>query len=149
MHTRSINYLLYSIFQQRADYYFMIRVAIADDHPELRLALRLLLHLSKEITVVCESGNGQEAVDCVKQLQPDVLVIDIQMPVLNGLDATRQIVELSLPTRVIVISINREHFFARQAAVSGAKGFVSKDDIPRFLLPAIEAVYRGELFFRD
>ena len=127
----------------------MIRVAIADDHQELRLALRLLLHLSKEITVVCESGNGQEVVDCVKQLQPDVLVMDIQMPGLNGFDATRQIVELSVPTRVILISINKEHFFANQAAMVGAKGFISKDDIPRFLLPAVEAVFRGALFFRD
>jgi DNA-binding NarL/FixJ family response regulator len=127
----------------------MIRVAIADDHPELRLALRLLLQLSKEIKVVCENGQGQEAVDCVKQLQPDVLVMDIQMPVLNGFEATRQIVELSIPTRVILISIDREHIFAQQAAACGAKGFVSKDNIPRFLLPAIEAVYRGEQFFRN
>jgi DNA-binding NarL/FixJ family response regulator len=126
----------------------MIRVAIADDHPELRLALRLLLHLSSDITVVCESANGQEAVDCVKQLQPDVLVMDIQMRGLDGFEATRQIVELSAPTRVILISIDREYFFAEQAATVGAQGFVSKDKIPRFLLPAIEAVYRGELFFR-
>ena len=127
----------------------MIRVAIADDHPELRLALRLMLHLSKDIKVVCEKGDGQEAVDCVKQLQPDVLVMDIQMPVLNGLEATRQIVQLSLPTRVILISSYHERFFVRQAAEAGAKGFVLKDHVPRDLLQAIEVVQRGELFFKD
>jgi DNA-binding NarL/FixJ family response regulator len=127
----------------------MIRVAIADDHPELRLALRLLLHLSKDITGVCENVDGQQAVDCVKQMQPDILVMDIQMPVLNGLEATRQIVQLSLPTRVILISNYHERFFVRQAAEAGAKGFVLKDDVPRFLLQAIEIVQRGELFFND
>jgi DNA-binding NarL/FixJ family response regulator len=127
----------------------MIRVAIADDHPELRLALRLMLHLSKEIAVVCEKGNGQEAVDCVKQLQPDVLAMDIQMPVLNGFEATRQIVQLAVPTRVILISSHHERFFVREAAEAGAKGFVLKDDVPRFLLRAIEVVHRGELYFKD
>ena len=127
----------------------MIRVAIADDHPELRLALRLLLHLSKEMTVVCENSNGQEAVECVRQLQPDVLVMDIQMPVLSGFEATRQIVELSVSTRVILISTYKESFFARRAAEVGAQGFVLKDDVPRFLLTAIEAVHHGEFFFKD
>ena len=127
----------------------MIRVAISDDHPELRLALRLLLNLSKIIEIVCETSNGEEAVDCVKRLQPDVLVMDIHMPVLNGFEATRQIVDLSLPTRVILISTDRERFIARRAAAIGAKGFLAKDDLPKFLLQTIEAVHRGELFFPD
>ena len=129
--------------------YSMIRVALADDHPELRLAVRLLLRLSHEIEVVGETSNGQEALDCVMRLQPDVLVIDIQMPVLDGLTATKQIVDLSLPTRVIIISLTRGSFIARKAAAAGAKGFLAKDDLAGSLLPAIEAVYRGELFFRE
>ena len=127
----------------------MIRVVIADDFPELRLALRLMLHLSKDITVVGEKGDGQEAVDCVKQLQPHILVMDVRMPVINGFEATRQIVQLSVPTRVILISSYHERFFVREAAEAGAKGLVLKDDVPRFLLRAIEVVQRGELFFRD
>jgi DNA-binding NarL/FixJ family response regulator len=134
---------------ERAARQSMIRVAISDDHPELRLALRLLLNISKIIEIVCETSNGEEAVDCVKRLQPDVLVMDIHMPVLNGFEATRQIVDLSLPTRVILISTDRERFIARQAAAVGAKGFLRKDDIPRLLLQAIGAVRRGELFFPD
>jgi DNA-binding NarL/FixJ family response regulator len=125
----------------------MIRVALAEDHPEMRVALRLLLRLSKEIELVCEAGNGQEAVDCVKRLQPDVLVMDIHMPVLDGFSATKQITELSLPTRVILISTDIGRFVVRHAIVVGAQGYVAKDDLAESLLPAIEAVYRGETFF--
>ena len=125
----------------------MIRVAIADDHPELRLTLRLLLSMSKDIKIVCETSDGQEAVDCVKHLQPDVLVMDIHMPVLDGYAATMQIIELLVPTRVILISMDTGNFFVRQAVAVGAKGFVSKDDIAELLLPAIETVHRGGLFF--
>lgn len=127
----------------------MIRVALADDHPEVLLALRLLLRLSDEIDVICETSNGQDALDCVMQLQPDVLVIDIQMPLLDGLTATKRIVSLSLSTRVLIISLNRGSFIARQAAAAGAKGFLAKEDLPESLLPAIQAVHRGDLFFKE
>lgn len=127
----------------------MIRVALADDHPEVRLALRLLLHLSEEIEVTCEVEDGQSAIDCVRSLQPDVLVIDIQMPVLDGLEATRQIMKLSLLTRVIVISLDRGSFIAARAAEAGARGFLAKDDVGTYLLAAIEAVHRGEQFFME
>jgi len=72
----------------------MIRVAIADDHSELRLALRLLLSLYRNFEIVCEASNGQEALECVKEVQPDVLVMDIQMPGLDGFESTKQIVAL-------------------------------------------------------
>jgi DNA-binding NarL/FixJ family response regulator len=127
----------------------MIRVALADDHPELRLALRLLLRLSDKMELVCETSNGQDALDCVTSLQPDVLVIDIQMPVLDGLAATKQIIDLALPTRVLIISLTRGSFIVRKAAEAGAKGFLAKDDLATYLLPAIEAVHRGEFFFRE
>lgn len=125
----------------------MIRVAIADDHPEMRVALHLLLSLSKEIELVCEASNGQEAVECVKSLQPDVLVMDISMPVLNGFEATRQIIELAVPTRVILISLQIGSFIVMQAIAAGAQGFVPKDNVAKQLPLAIETVYRGETFF--
>ena len=127
----------------------MIRVAIAEDHPEMRVALRLLLRLARDMEVVGEVANGQEAVDCVKQLQPDVLVMDIQMPVLNGWAATRQILELGLLTGVILISLNRGKYIALKAAEVGAKGFLSKDYLPTSLLPAVRAVYQGGKFFEE
>ena len=127
----------------------MIRVAIADDHPEMRVALRLLLSISKEIEIVCETSNGQEAVDCVKRLQPDVLVMDIHMPVLDGFAATKQINDSSVSTRVILISTYTGSFIARHAAAVGAQGFVPKDKVAKSLLPAIEIVHRGEMFFTE
>lgn len=125
----------------------MIRVAIADDHPEMRVALRLLLSLSEEIEIVCETNNGQEAVDCVQRLRPDVLVMDIHMPVLDGFGATLQIADLLVPTRVILISSYRGSFIAMQAAAVGAQGFVPKDELVTFLRQAIETVHQGETFF--
>ena len=125
----------------------MIRVALSDDSPEMRVTLRLLLGLSKNIEVVCVTSNGQEAVDCVKSFQPDVLVMDIRMPVLNGFEATKQIIDLAVPTRVILISTELGSFVARKAAAVGAKGFVAKDDVAELLVRAIETVHSGELFF--
>jgi DNA-binding NarL/FixJ family response regulator len=127
----------------------IIRVAIAEDHLEMRVALRLLLRLSKDVEIVGEADNGQEAVECVKQLQPDILVMDIQMPVLDGWAATLQILELGLPTQVILISLNRGRYIASKAAEVGAKGFLSKDYLPTSLLPAIRAVYLGGKFFDE
>ncbi len=127
----------------------MIRVALADDHAEMRVALRLLLSMSKEIEIVCVTSNGQEAVDCVKRLQPDVLVMDIHMPVLDGFAATKQISDLSIPTRVILISTETGNFFVMQAIAVGAQGFVPKDKVAKSLLPAIETVHRGETFFME
>ena len=127
----------------------MIRVAVADDHPELRVALHLLLRLSDEIEIVCEASDGQEAIECVKNLQPDVLVMDIQMPVLDGFAATERIMELGSTTRVILFSIYRGLFYSRRAALVGAKGFLPKDDLGTELLPAIQAVYRGETVFKE
>ena|SRR5687768_14291579 len=127
----------------------MIRVALADDHPELRLALRLLLRLSNDLEIVCDASDGQEALDCAVRLQPDVFVLDIQMPGLDGFTVTKKIVDLALPTRVLIISLTRGSFILQKAVEAGAKGFLAKEDLAAFLLPAIEAVHRGELFFKE
>ena len=125
----------------------MIRVAITEDHPQVRAALRLLLSLSKDIELICETDNGQEAVNCVKRLQPDVLVMAIHLPLLDGFEATKQITDLPVSTRVILISVDIGSNIVMEAAGVGARGFVPKDDAAKQLLPAIEAVQRGETFF--
>lgn len=125
----------------------MIRVAIAEDHAEMRVVLKLFIGLSSEMELVCEAVHGQEAVDCVKQLQPDVLVMDIQMPVLDGLEATKQIAEVTPGTRVILISLQRGRYIVALAENAGAKGYVPKDDLARSLLEAIRQVHSGETYF--
>jgi len=127
----------------------MIRVAIADDHPEMRVALRLLLSKADNIELVCEVVCGWEAVDCVWRFRPDVLVMDVNMPDLDGIAATKEIAKLPVPTRVILISLARDRSFSQQAAGAGADGFIPKDNLVDSLLPAIEAVLRGEQFFPD
>jgi len=127
----------------------LIRVAVAEDHPEMRVVLRLLVKLSTDMKLVWDGNNGQEAVDAVKRLQPDVLVMDIQMPRLDGFSATLQIVELGVHTQVILISGHIGSYIAMKSAEVGAKGFVPKDDLATSLPLAIRAVYRGETFFME
>ena len=127
----------------------MIRVAITEDHPDMRDALRMLLSQSKDIEVVYETDNGQETVDSVKRIQPDVLVMAINIPGINGFTATKQIAGLPVPTRVILISLDNGSFIARQAAEVGAQGFVAKEDAARQLLSAIKTVYQGETYFLE
>ena len=125
----------------------MIRVAITDDNPKILITLRLLLSLSQDMEIVCELHNGQEAIDCAKELQPDVLVMDVHMPVLDGFAATKRITKLPVCTRVILISLDIESATAEQAAAVGAQGFIPKDEVAKQLLPAIETVSHGETFF--
>jgi DNA-binding NarL/FixJ family response regulator len=125
----------------------MIRIAIADDSAELRTALRLLTKLYKHIELVGEATDGQEALDCVERLLPDVLVMDIRMPVLDGLAVTKRIQNLTVGTRVILMSSDIGAYVAKTAREAGARGYLRKDDLGKQLLPAIEAVHYGEEFF--
>lgn len=113
----------------------------------MRLALRLLLKLSTQIELVCEAEDGQQALECVQKLQPDVLVMDIRMPVLDGMAATRRLAELGLKTRVILVSSYTGGYIVTQASGAGAQGYVPKDAVAKELLRAIEAVQRGETYF--
>ena len=125
----------------------MIRVAITEDHPAMRDALRMLLSLSGEIELVSEMDNGEQAVDCAKRIQPDVLIIAVNMPGMDGFAATKQIADLPVLTRVILISLDSGSYILRQAAAVGAQGFVSKDNAAKQLLSAIRTVHQGETYF--
>ena len=127
----------------------MIRVAISEDHPDMREALRMLLDLSPEVELVYETDNGQAAVDCAKRIQPDVLVMAVNLPGIDGFTATKQIAGLPVPTRVILISLDNGSFVVRQAAEVGAQGFVAKEDAARQLLPAIKTVHQGHTYFLE
>jgi YesN/AraC family two-component response regulator len=93
----------------------MIRVVIVDDGPELRVSLQLLLKLYKDIKVVGEATNGQDAIDCAKRVKPDLMIMDMRMPVMNGLQATRYIKDVARSIRVILISFDIEEYMSSKA----------------------------------
>jgi len=104
----------------------LIRVLIVDDMPQVRQELRLLLQLSNEVEIVGEAGDGQEAINQAELLQPDVVVMDLEMPILDGLQATLQIKQRKVAKRVVILSVHSEPEDLDRAMQAGADAFVQK-----------------------
>jgi two-component system response regulator NreC len=121
-----------------------IRVLLADDHTILRDGIRALLDDQADIEVIGEAGDGQATVKMTAQLQPDVVVMDIAMPLLNGLEATRQIQRDFPQVKVLILTMHENEEYIRQVLAAGALGYVLKDAAARDLIGAIRAVYQGE-----
>jgi len=124
----------------------MIRVLIAEDHLMVRAGLRAFLEKSGDIHVLGEASNGQEAIELVKELKPDVLIMDIMMPRMNGLQAAENIRELKLPTHILLLSMYSDAGLINQALQYGVKGYVLKSSASDELLRAVRAVANGETF---
>jgi NarL family two-component system response regulator LiaR len=122
----------------------VISVLIVDDHPIVRHGLRTLLDLQEDIRVVGEAINGKEAVDLAARLKPDVVLMDLVMPEMDGISATRQISALHQSTRVIALTSFVEDEKVVPALQAGAVSFLLKDVFPTELLDAIRAAYHGE-----
>ena len=123
-----------------------IRILIADDHRLVREGLRALLEGQGEFQVVAEASNGREAVERALQVKPDVVLIDITMPEMDGLEATRRLVEKDPAFRVLVLTVHETEDYFFRALEAGALGFVVKDADSRDLAAAIRAVHRGGAF---
>jgi DNA-binding NarL/FixJ family response regulator len=121
-----------------------IRVLLVDDQPLLRTGFRMVLGSEPDLTVVGEAGDGIEAVELARRLQPDVVLMDIRMPRLDGVEATRRIVEAGLPTRVLVLTTFDLDEYVVGALRAGASGFVTKDVPAEDLVDAIRVVAAGE-----
>jgi DNA-binding NarL/FixJ family response regulator len=117
-----------------------IRILIVDDIPQVRRELRTLLPLVDDIEIVGEAGNGQEAIELAAALQPDALLIDVEMPILDGLEATRRIKQASPATRIIILSIHNDTAVRTQARSAGADDFVDKGASLTTLLQAIKSI---------
>lgn len=124
----------------------MIRILLVEDHAMVRAGLRALLERAGDIKIVGEASNGQEAIEMTMTLKPDLLVMDIMMPRLNGIQAAEQIRALKLPTSILLLSMYSDEGLIHQAMHSGVKGFVLKTSVSEELLQAIHAVARGETF---
>jgi two-component system, NarL family, response regulator NreC len=123
-----------------------IRVLLADDHAILRKGIRMLIDSHPDMEVVGEAKTGREAIDEARKLKPDVVVMDISMPELNGIEGTRQICEELTQTKVIGLSMHKDSVYVREILRAGARGYLLKDSEDDDLLRAIRAVSRGEAF---
>lgn len=123
-----------------------IRVLLADDHAILRAGLRALLDAEPDMTVVGEAANGEEAVQQTRGLGPDVVVMDISMPVMDGLEATRRITADLATTRVLVLTMHAEQQYLLKVLEAGGSGYVLKRSADTELMEAIRTVHRGEAF---
>lgn len=124
----------------------MIRVILADDHHLVRQGIRSLLEKVSDVEIIAEAENGQEALNLTRNLTPDVLVIDINMPRLNGIQAAEQIRSLGLTSQIVILSMYSDETLVRQALQSGVRGYILKRSVMEELLLAVRAAYRGELF---
>ena len=123
-----------------------IRLLLVDDHAVLRAGLRTLLNAELDMEVVGEAADGKQAVQKVAELEPEVVLMDISMPVLNGLEATRQIRRAHPQVKVLVLTMHDSEEYLFQVLEAGASGYVPKKAADTELINAIRAVYRGEAF---
>lgn len=121
-----------------------IRILLVDDHTILRDGLRALLESEPDLKVIGEAEDGRQAVTLACQQEPDVVLMDISMPLLNGLEATRQIKRQCPNVKVLILSMYDNEEYIRQALEAGAMGYILKDAAARELIGAIRDVYRGE-----
>ncbi len=124
-----------------------IRILLADDHNVLREGLRSLLDRQPGMCVVGEAAEGRETVQLADEHRPDVIVMDIGMPNLNGIEATRRILEKHLNTGVVILSMHYDESYVIRALKAGARGYLLKDSMKADLIGAIRAVAAGRSFF--
>lgn len=124
----------------------MIRTVIAEDHLLVRDGIRALLEKAGNIEVVGEASNGQEAVILTRKLEPDVLIMDIMMPIMNGIQAAENIRDMDLPVHILLLSMYSDPGLVYQALQYGVKGYVLKSSVSEELISAVHAVSGGEVY---
>jgi two-component system, NarL family, response regulator NreC len=122
----------------------MIKILLVDDHALVRHGFRMILAAQPDMEIAGEAGNGNDAVELAQKLKPDVVVMDVAMPELNGIEATRRLIELSPRTRVLALSMHKDAVYVREILRAGARGYLLKDSADADLLAAVRAVAKGE-----
>jgi DNA-binding NarL/FixJ family response regulator len=122
----------------------MIRVLLVDDHAVMRAGFRMILEAAGDIEVVGEAGDGQAAIDAAASLRPDVICMDVQMPDMDGLEATRRIVGGGIPSAVVIVTTFDRDDYLFQALAAGASGFLLKNAGPEELTAAVRVAHGGD-----
>jgi two-component system, NarL family, response regulator NreC len=122
----------------------MIRILLADDHALVRQGFSMMLAAQSDMQVVGQAANGREAVELATKLLPDVAILDVTMPELNGIEATRRLAESTPRTRVLALSMHKDAVYVREILRAGARGYLLKDSSDTDLLAAVRAVAKGE-----
>jgi DNA-binding NarL/FixJ family response regulator len=123
-----------------------IRILLADDHAVVRQGFKMILAAQPDMEIVGEAANGREAVELAEQLRPDVVVMDVSMPELNGIEATRRLASLIPRARVVALSMHKDSVYVREILRAGARGYLLKDSGAADLVAAIRAVASGESY---
>ena len=121
-----------------------IRILLADDHAVVRQGFKMILGAQPDMEIVGEAGNGREAVELTEQLKPDIVVMDVAMPELNGIEATRRVAASVPHARVIALSMHKDSVYVREVLRAGARGYLLKDSGSADLVAAVRAVAQGE-----
>jgi two-component system response regulator NreC len=121
-----------------------IRILLADDHAVVRQGFKMILGAQSDMEIVGEAGNGRETVELAERLKPDIVVMDVAMPELNGIEATRRLAESVPHARVVALSMHKDSVYVREILRAGARGYLLKDSVADDLVSAVRAVARGE-----
>lgn len=127
----------------------MIRLLLADDHAVVRKGLQLFIGYEENLDLLAEAGDGDELMDMIKNHPADILLLDLDMPKMNGLTAIRKIKELAPDLKIIILTMHPEDIYGKTARQMGAMGYIIKDDEPKKLIESINKVFDGEMIFSD
>lgn len=125
-----------------------IRILIADDHSMVREGLKQLIELEDDIEVIAQTGDGKETIDKIKETMPDVVLLDINMPIMNGLEVLEVIKQEDINVKVLILTIHNEIEYLYKAVEIGVNGYVLKDSESDVLIKAIRSIYGGESYIQ-
>jgi len=126
-----------------------IKVLLVDDHAVVRAGFKLLLATSSDIDVIAEADRGEKAIQLYQQHQPDIIVLDLSMPGIGGLEAIRRIVQRDENAKILVFSVHDEQVYVSRSIKAGAKGYITKNSAPEILSEAIQCIYQGDKYIES
>ena len=123
-----------------------IRILLADDHAVVRQGFKMILGEQPDMEIVGEAGNGREALQLAESLKPDLVVMDVAMPELNGIEATRRMIDVAPHARVLALSMHKDSVYVREVLRAGARGYITKYEASSEVMAAIEQVLNGHVY---